>query len=188
MAKAKIALAVLIFPDVTTDYQVKDDLDQTEALPLLPEARAEAVVANPDVKAASATVEQAGFDVTVARYGYLPTVGLDFFYGLNSNEFAFHNREGDRNVGAVAQVTVNIPVWNWGATKSKVKQAELKQDLARLDLSLAQRQLQAGLASAHAEVEGALAQVTMLRQGVDYATQSLQLTLLRYQAGKVDGV
>ena len=184
LAKAKISLAALIFPDVQTDYQIKDDLDQTDALPPLPEARAQAVVANPDVKAASLTVDETGYDVDVARYGYLPTIGLDFFYGLNSNEFAFHDRDGNRNVGAAAQVTVNIPVWNWGATKSKVKQAELRQDQARLELSLAQRQLQAGLATAHAEAEGALGQVSLLREGVDFAADSLRLTLLRYQAGE----
>lgn len=184
LAKGKIALAVLIFPDLATDYSVKDDLDQADLPPLLPEARAQALASNPDVKAANFTVDQAGYDVNVARYGYLPTVGLDFFYGLNSNEFAFHNHDGDRNVGAMAQVTVNIPVWNWGATKSKVKQAELRQDQARLDLSIAQRALQGQIASAHAEADGALGQVAMLRDGVSLAADSLRLTLLRYQAGE----
>jgi outer membrane protein TolC len=184
LAKTKIALAVLIFPDFQTEYSIKEDLDQADPIPLLPEARAQAVVTNPDVKAATLTVDEAGYDLSIARYGYLPTVGLDFFYGLNSNEFALHNHEGDRNVGAVAQVTVNIPVWNWGATKSKVKQAELRQDQARLDLSVTQRALQAALASAHAEAEGALAQVSLLRGSVDFATESLRLTLLRYEAGE----
>ena len=155
-----------------------------DALPPLAQASGQATAANPDVKAANATVTEAGYDVSVARYGYLPTIGLDFFYGLNSNVVGLHNREGDQNIGAVAQVTVNIPVWNWGATKSKVKQAELKQDQARLDLSLAQRNLQANLATAHAEADGALAQVSLLRQGVTYATDSLRLTVLRYQAGE----
>ena len=81
-------------------------------------------------------------------------------------------------------VTVNIPVWNWGATKSKVKQAELRQDQARLDLSIAQRALQGSLATAHVDAEGALSQVSLLREGVNYATDSLRLTLLRYQAGE----
>jgi len=184
LAKTKIALAVLIFPDFQTDYSIKEDLDQTDALPPLPEARAQAVATNPDVRAASATVDEAGYDVNVARYGYLPTVGLDFFYGLNSNVVGLHNREGDLNIGAAAQVTVNIPVWNWGATKSKVKQAELRQDQARLDLSMTQRALQAALASAHAEADGALGQVTLLREGMNDAADSLRLTLLRYQAGE----
>ena len=184
LLKAKIALAVLILPDPGTDFSIKDDLGQIDVLPLLLEARAQAVASSPDVKAASLTVNQAGYDVAVARYGYLPTIALDFFYGLESNVIGWHDRDGNKNVGAAAQVTVNIPVWNWGATKSKVKQAELRQDQARLDLSLAQRQLQSGIATAHAEADGAFGQLKLLEEGVNLARQSLELTLLRYQAGE----
>ncbi len=65
-----------------------------------------------------------------------------------------------------------------------MKQAELKQDQARLDLSLTQRALEGAVAAAHAEAEGAFTQVGILRQSVDTATESLRLTLLRYQAGE----
>ena len=184
LAKAKIALGVLIFPDFTAEYSVKDDLDQADPVPPLPEIRTQAVATNPDVKAASAAVDEAGYEVNVAHYGYLPTVALDVFYGINANQFAIHNPDGQLLPGNVAQVTVNVPVWNWGATKSKVKQAELRQDQAKLDLSLTQRQLQAALASAHAEAEGALGQVGFLRQVQDYAADALKLVLLRYQAGE----
>jgi outer membrane protein TolC len=182
--KAKIALAVLIMPDFAADFSLKDDLDQVEVVPPLGEARNQATAGNPDVKAAEAMVNQTGAEVSVARYGYLPTVGLDFFYGLNSNVVGLYDRDHNRNVGAAAQVSVNIPVWNWGATKSKVKQAQLREDQARLDLSLTQRALQANIATAHAEADGALSQVSLLRDGVTYATESLRVTLLRYQAGE----
>ncbi|HEY4089716.1 MAG TPA: TolC family protein [Bryobacteraceae bacterium] len=182
--KAKIALAVLIMPDVATDFSVKDDLDQVEVVPALGEARNQATTGNPDVKAAEAMINQTGADVSVARYGYLPTIGLDFFYGLNSSVVGFYDHDHNQNVGAAAEISVNIPVWNWGATKSKVKQAQLRQDQARLDLSLTQRTLQANIAAAHAEADGALSQVSLLRDGVTYSTESLRLTLLRYQAGE----
>ncbi len=89
---------------------------------------------------------------SVARYQYLPSFALDFFYGIDANQFAARtdyptqatgrstlpNYEvTDRqNLGYVAQATLNIPVWNWGATRSKIKQAEYKQEQAQLDLSL----------------------------------------------------
>ncbi len=184
LAKAKIALAVLIMPNFSTDFSLKDDLDQIEVVPMLDEARNQATASNPDVKAAAAMVNQTGAEVNIAHYGYLPTIGLDFFYGLNSNVVALYDHEGNQNIGAGAEVSVNIPVWNWGATKSKVKQAQLRQEQARLDLSLTQRQLQASVAAAHAEAEGALRQVSLLRDGETYATESLRLTLLRYQAGE----
>jgi outer membrane protein TolC len=87
-------------------------------------------------------------------------------------------------LGYVVQATLNIPVWNWGATRSKVKQAELKRDQARLELSLAQRALQSTIAAAYAEAQGAQAQLESLRSSVDLARESLRLTLLRYQAGE----
>ena len=90
--------------------------------------------------------------------------------------------------GYVAQATLNIPVWNWGATKSKIKQAELKQDQAQLDLSLAQRTLQSNLAAAYAEAQGALAQIESLRGSVDLSNESLRLTAAALSGGRGDGV
>ncbi|MDP9170720.1 MAG: TolC family protein, partial [Acidobacteriota bacterium] len=80
--------------------------------------------------------------------------------------------------------TLNIPVWNWGTTRSKVKQAELKQNQARLDLSVAERTLQSNLATSYAEARAAQAQIESLRGSTELAAESLRLTLLRYQAGE----
>ena len=118
------------------------------------EAQTEAAASSPDLKAANAGVQETGYEVSVARYEYLPSLGLDFFYGIDANQFAARtdypteatgrstlpNFEVPyrQNLGYVAQATLNIPVWNWGATRSKIRQAELKRDQAQLDLSLAQ--------------------------------------------------
>src|SRR4029077_14864462 len=101
-------------------------------------------------------------------------LGLDFFYGINANQFAInseHTQDTGRstlpnyqvdnrhNLGYSAQATLNIPVWNWGATRSKIKQAQFKQQQAELDLTLAQRTLQGNLATAYREAQAAQAQV-----------------------------
>jgi outer membrane protein TolC len=189
--KAKIALGVLIFPNFSSDFSVVDDLREPALLPPMAEASAGAAATSPDIKAAASSVEGAGHDIAVARYGYLPSLGLDFFYGINANQFAARTHYGPdsevpyrQNLGYMAQATLNIPVWNWGATRSKVKQAELRRDQARIDLSLAQRTLQSSLATAYAEAQAAQAQLDSLRSSVDLATESLRLTVLRYQAGE----
>ena len=202
--KAKIALGVLIFPDFRSDYAVEDDLQQrSDLLPPLPEARAKATATNPDLRAAQATIEQAGYEISVARYAYLPSLGLDFFYGIDANQFAARAANVDdtgrgvlpqytvpyrQNLGYSAQVTLNIPVWNWGATRSKIKQAELKQQQAELDLTLAQRTLQGNLAAAYREAQIAQAQVDSLLSSSDLSAESLRLTLLRYQAGEANAL
>ncbi len=81
-------------------------------------------------------------------------------------------------------MTLNIPVWNWGATRSKVKQAEFKEAQAKVDLSLAERTLQSNIAASHAEARAAQAQLDSLRSSVQLSVESLRLTLLRYQAGE----
>jgi outer membrane protein TolC len=201
--KARIALGVLIFPDFRSDFSVADDAQQADILPPLPEAQAKATASSPDVQSARLSVQQAGYEHDIARYGYLPSLSLDFFYGIDANQFAARsglaNESGRstepdyqvmnrQNLGYSAQATLNIPVWNWGATRSKVKQAALKQQQAELDLSLAQRTLLGNLASAYREAQGAQAQLDSLRSSSDLSAESLRLTLLRYQAGEANAL
>jgi outer membrane protein TolC len=201
--KARIALGVLIFPDFRSDFAVDDDLQQPVLLPPFPEAQAKATATSPDLRVAKATIEQAGYDVTVARYAYLPSFGLDFFYGIDANQFAARASNVEdtgrstlpnftvanrQNLGYSAQATLNIPVWNWGATRSKIKQAALKQQQAELDLTLAQRTLQGNVASAYREAQTAQSQVDSLRSSSDLSAESLRLTLLRYQAGEANAL
>jgi outer membrane protein TolC len=145
------------------------------------------------VHAAAAVVQQASQDVTVARYQYLPSFGLDFFYGIDANQFAARTHYPDlspdgvnyrQNLGYVAQATLNIPIWNWGATHSKVKQAEFRHEQALVDQSLAQRTLRANVAATYAEAHAAFAELESLRDSAALAAESLRLTLLRYQAGE----
>ena len=79
---------------------------------------------------------------------------------------------------------MNIPIFSWGATQSKVKQAELNRHQAQVELSAAQRQALADFQSFYAEAQTALGQLDMLRNSAMLASDSLRLTTLRYQAGE----
>jgi outer membrane protein len=96
-----------------------------------------------------------------------------------------HDPEGHNLLGSSFQVQLNVPVWNWGATRSKIRQAELKLQQAKVDLTFTQRQLLANLNSFYQEAQVAAAQVASLKQSLDLSLESLRLTLLRYQAGEV---
>jgi outer membrane protein TolC len=198
--KAKIALAVLIFPDFRQGFSVLDDLQQNMLLPQYPELQSQARATSPDIRAAQAGLLEARYASSVARYAYLPTFGLDFFYGINANQFAARTSYPTQatgrstlpnflvpyrqNLGYSAQATLTIPVWDWGSIRSRVKQADLRRRQAETELTLTQRQLQANLASFYREAETAQSQVGSLRSSADLAAESLRLTVLRYQAGE----
>jgi outer membrane protein TolC len=180
--RSKIALGVLIFPALPTNYEIVNDLTQLPPMPGFAEVSALGTTNNAEMAVAQAGVKQAGLAVSVARYGYLPSLGLDVFYGLNANELAVRT---DRQVlGYVAQATLNVPIWNWGATHSRVKQASLREQQAKLDLSLTQKQVEASLATSYEEAKIAFTQIESLRSSMDLAAESLRLTLLRYTAGE----
>ena len=182
--KSRLGFAVLLFPDFQQEYSVTDDLQSAPPLPAFTEIQTLASNNSPDIRAAQATVQQQNFAFAEARAGYLPSLSFDYFFGLNANQFAIHNREGFNQLGNVAQAQLTIPIWTWGTQKSKVRQAELQLQQARNDLSFTQRQLLSNLNQFYREAEVASAQRESLRQSMEWSQDGLRLTLLRYQAGE----
>jgi len=187
LLNARLDLAVLIFPDFNDNFVLADDLHADVPLPTLPEVQQQAARDNPDVRAALETVREAGHDVTSQRAAYLPSLALDYFYGIDSAQFAtyfFINGQKFQNLGSSASATLNIPIWNWGATQSRVKQAELRRTQAQRELSLAQRKLLAEIQSLYAEAETSRNELSELSRSAELAAESLKLITLRYKGGE----
>ncbi|MGE5245812.1 MAG: TolC family protein [Betaproteobacteria bacterium] len=176
-------LAIVIFPTYQTAFNVEDDLETPAALPEFQAVQATAVQNNPDVAAAAAALRQAEQDVWVARGEILPSLSVDYFYGIDANNFAVSTR-GIRNLGSSVAASVNVPLWNWGATGSRIAVAHLRARQAGTELAFAQRQLLADLHSFYEEAQAARAELDSLKQSADLAAESLRLTTLRYQAGE----
>ncbi len=182
--KARIALAVLIFPDFRQDFTVVDDLDSASALPDFPVIQSMASNNNPDIRVAQAAVQQQTFEITSARAAMLPSLSFDYFFGLNANQFAIHDPANHNLLGNVAQAQLTVPIWTWGAARSKVRQAELRLQQAKVDLTATQRELLGNLNSFFLEAQAAAGQLASLRRSVDLSQDNLRLTVLRYQAGE----
>jgi outer membrane protein TolC len=187
LLNSRLDLAVLIFPDFDDNFEVADDLHAASPLPTLAEVQQQAARNNPDVRAALAAVREASADVTASRAGYLPSLSLDYWYGIDAPQFAANtviNGQKFSNFGSSASATLNIPIWNWGATQSRVKQSELRRSQVQRELSLAQRKLLAEIKSLHAESETALNELGGLSRSAELAAESLRLTTLRYTNGE----
>ena len=89
-----------------------------------------------------------------------------------------------RNLGYAATATLQLPVWNWGANRSRLKQADLRREQAQLELTFAQRQLLAKLRTLYDEAQTARSELDSLNQSAELAAESLRLTTLRYQSGE----
>ena len=185
---ARLAVAVLVFPNFFQDLTLVDDLGSAPALPALTDVQEMARNNNPELQAAFAALAVTDNQVTVARAGHLPSLTVDWFYGIDANRFAVYDRNGFRNLGYSAVASLNIPVFSWGATQSKVRQAELQRHQAQVELSAAQRQALAALQSFYSEAQTARGQLDTLRNSAELAAESLRLTNLRYGAGEASAL
>jgi outer membrane protein TolC len=191
MESSRLDLAVLLFRDFNENFSIVDDLDVAPALPPMADVEAMAGRENPVLAQAMAAIRTTELDIAIARQAFLPTLSLDPVYGIEANAFALHSPVAAArelgplpNLGYFVTASLNMPLWDWGVRRSKVRQAELKRQQANLDLSTAQRTLLRNLRGFFEEAQTARDQVALLRQAVDLASESLRLNTLRYQAGE----
>jgi outer membrane protein TolC len=183
MSKTHLELAVLLFADFNENFTVVDDLRLPPPVPTYQEVQATATQKNPDIRAAIAALAEASGEVAVAWAGLLPAVTADYFYGIDATRFATRI-DGFSSLGSSGAVGLQLPIWAWGANRSRIKQANLRRNLARVEFSFAQRTLLANLRSFYQELQAARSELDLLNQSADAAAESLRLTTLRYQAGE----
>ena len=181
--KARLELAVLLFPDPRTPYTT-DSPAAARELPTKAEVDQTASKNNPEIRSALAGLQAANASVTSAKAAYLPDLGLNFTYGIDAPQFAKRGPDDVRNLGYSISGTIDIPVWDWFSTQKRVKQSEIQRDAAKVTLTAAQRRLIATLEETYSEAVAARNQLDLLDESVATANESLNLTKLRYAAGE----
>ena len=89
MNKSRLDLAVLLFKDFNETFTVADwFLEPLLLCQHLKEVSAAGTRNNPDLRAAQAALRQASREVTSAWGGVLPAITLDYWYGIDANQFA----------------------------------------------------------------------------------------------------
>ena len=190
MARAHLALAVLLSPVLDENFTTVDDLGNPPALPSLDQVDRMAERANPYIRSAMAALKQANVDVSIARAGFFPTFTLDADYGIEANAFALHSTVAAfpekgvlPNLGYFVTAGMHVPIWNWGSTESKLRQAKYRRQQARVELSQAQREALSNLSAYYDEARVARSELATLQKDANLASDSLRLTELQYRAG-----
>src|SRR5205807_10390794 len=88
MERSRLELAVIIFPNFNENFTTVDDLENIVPLPSFQEVEAQAGNNNPQLRVAVASLKAANQEIAVAWNSFLPSVTLDYFYGIDANHFA----------------------------------------------------------------------------------------------------
>ena len=181
--RARLELAVLLFPDPQTPFTVEA---QPSVVPLPDRSSVEALAQsnNPELKSAAASLAISQAETYTAQAALLPDLALNVTYGIDAPQFAVNGPAGIRNLGYSGFVALDIPVWDWLTTERRIKQSRIRTDATRVALTAAQRRLLANLAEFYDEASTAERQLASLAVSIETARESLRLTLLRYQGGE----
>jgi outer membrane protein TolC len=119
-------------------------------------------------------------DASAARRELLPQLS----YSLNGGFDAADFRPLGRYSGTQAIISLNIPVFNWGASKSREAQARLRAQSLEIERENTLRQLREEFYTARANALSALQRINQTRGAADALQQNITLVFSRYRARK----
>ena len=83
-----------------------------------------------------------------------------------------------------AAISFSIPIFDWGATRSRERQARLRVELAENERTIALRGFTQQFYAARAQVDSAAARIALAREGVSKAQDNVAASIARYRAGE----
>lgn len=134
---------------------------------------------NADVQLLAHDTSSAGYDVTIARAERLPslTVGADAgALGVAPNEIR-------NNIGYSVLITLDVPVFDWGAIGSRIEQKELARQQAQTRLENQRRDIEMQWRAAFTDLESQRRNLGNYRQNISEAEQNYLSTKSRFAGG-----
>ncbi|HEX7999673.1 MAG TPA: TolC family protein [Pyrinomonadaceae bacterium] len=119
-------------------------------------------------------------EARTARGERLPQLSYTLNGGFDAADF----RPLKRYAGGSAIVTLTIPIFDFGASRSRETQARLRAQTAEVQRENTLRQLRQEFHTARATALGALVRIRETKSAVDNALKNLMIILARYRAKK----
>lgn len=144
--------------------------------------RAEDVSHRPEFIQLENELSAARQDIKIARADRLPSLS----YSVNGG-FDTDSLKGARlkeHSGVSAAISLNIPIFDWGASRSRERQARLRVDVAENERTLALRGFTQQFYAAQAQTVSAVNRIRLAREGLAKAQTNLASSIARYRAGE----
>ena len=165
-----------------TKSPVIEPLPQTIDVRQIDRFTAARVPHRPEFAQLEAQVRAAHADVRVARADLLPAISYSVDEGFDTPSLA--PAELRKHQGILATANVDVPIFDWGVTWSRIRQAQLRARGAELQRELIIRDLYLQFATARQEALTAADRVENARLAVADAERNVSISVARYRAGE----
>jgi outer membrane protein TolC len=164
-------------PISTTDLAI--------ALPIASEYqhfRAEDISRRPEFTQLEQQLRAAREEIRIARADRLPSLSYSVNGGFDTDSMKAPRLKEHTGVGA--SISFSIPIFDWGASRSRERQARLRVEVAENERTIALRGFTQQFYAAQAQVTNAATRINLARDGVTKAQDNLSASIARYRAGE----
>jgi outer membrane protein TolC len=176
------ALRVLVGIEFSRPIDITDPALSLPTDPEYQKFKAEDVSRRPEFTQLEQQLEAARQEVKIARADRLPSLTYSINGGFNTDSLKAPRLK--EHSGVSAGVSLNIPIFDWGASRSREQQARLRLDVAENERTLALRGFTQQFYAARAQAASAEARIKLARDGLNKAQENLSASVARYRAGE----
>jgi outer membrane protein TolC len=135
----------------------------------------------PEFAQFEAQIRAAKQEVRIARADRLPSLSYSLLGGFDTDSIRASRLK--EHTGVSAAFTLTVPVFDWGASRSRERQAQLRAQVAEIDRAVALRGFTQQFYAAQAQVSSAATRVRLAGTGITQAQTNLNASIARYRAG-----
>jgi outer membrane protein TolC len=176
------ALRVLVGYDFTQPITTTDLALAVPNATEVQQFKADDVVRRPEVVQLEQQLRAAQQEIKVARADRLPSLSYSINSGFDTDSLKSPRLK--EHTGASAAISLTIPIFDWGASRSRERQARLRVDAAENERTLALRGFTQQFYAARAQTASAALRIDLAREGVIKAQDNLTASIARYRAGE----
>jgi len=144
--------------------------------------KAEEVSRRPEFVQLEHQLRAAQQEITIAHADRLPSLSYSINGGFETDSVKEPRLK--EHTGVSAAISLSIPIFDWGATHSRERQARLRVELAENERTIALRGFTQQFYAARAQVDSAAARIALAREGVAKAQENVSASIARYRAGE----
>ena len=160
-------------------------IDLALALPIDSEYhqfKAEDVSRRPEFTQLDQQLRAARQEIKIARADRLPS--LSYFVNGGFDTDSVKSPRLKEHTGVSTGISFSIPIFDWGASRSREQQARLRVEVAENEQTLALRGFTQQFYAAQTQAATAAARINLAREGVTKAQDNVAASIARYRAGE----
>jgi outer membrane protein TolC len=144
--------------------------------------KAEDVSRRPEFTQLDQQLRAAQQEIRIARADRRPSLSYSVNGGFDTDSLKSPRLK--EHTGVSAGISFSIPIFDWGASRSRETQARLRVEVAENERTLALRGFTQQFYAAQAQAANAAARINLAREGVTKAQDNVAASIARYRAGE----